>query len=143
MSYGWTATGSTTPAAINVNSGTDTSGVTSYSFSTSGVLTANYTDGTSAAISQVVLQNCTDPQELVDAGNNLYANMSAAGPLSAAVTPGSSGTGVLVPESLEESNVDLSSQLTDLITAQRAYEANAKVVTTSDQIMQDLTNLGR
>ena len=137
------ANGSTTLSAINVNSGTDTTGVESYSFSSTGTLTANYSDGTQASVGQVALQNCTDPQELVKAGNNLYANVSSAGPLTAAVAPGASGTGSLVTDSLEESNVDLSSQLTDLITAQRAYEANAKVVTTSDQIMQDLTNLGR
>jgi flagellar hook protein FlgE len=135
--------GSTTPTAINVNSGTDTSGITSYSFSSNGTLTALYTDGTTASVGQVALQNCTNPQALVNAGNNLFSNQAAAGSLAAAVAPGVSGTGTLAASSLEESNVDLSGQLTDLITAQRAYEANAKVVTTSDQIMQDLTNLGR
>ena len=48
----------------------------------------------------------------------------------------------IVTGSLEMSNVDLASQLTSLITTQRAYEANAKVITTSDEILQDLVNLG-
>jgi flagellar hook protein FlgE len=58
------------------------------------------------------------------------------------VAPGSNGLGSLVTGSLEMSNVDLAGQLTQLITTQRAYEANAKVITTSDEILQDLVNLG-
>jgi flagellar hook protein FlgE len=134
---------STTPGVLNINSGTDTSGVESYSFSNTGTLTVSYTDGTSASVGQVALQNCTDPQQLVNVGNNLYSMPAAAGGLAAAVAPGASGTGTLATSSLEESNVDLSGQLTNLIVAQRAYEANAKVITTSDQVLQDLTNLGR
>jgi flagellar hook protein FlgE len=68
--------------------------------------------------------------------------MSLAGPLAAPVAPGSNGLGSLVTGSLEMSNVDLAGQLTQLITTQRAYEANAKVITTSDEILQDLVNLG-
>jgi len=139
--------GSTTPSALNIygstGTPTDTSGVSGYKFGTDGTLTVSYADGTTSSAGQVALQNCTDPQELVNAGDNLYSNLSAAGALTAAVAPGASGTGSLEVASLEESNVDLSAQLTDLITAQRAYEANAKVVTTSDQVLQDLTNLGR
>lgn len=128
----------------NANSPTgDTSAVQSYSFGTDGTLTVELADGTQFTGGQVLLQNCTSPQQLFNAGNNLYSNISAAGALSAPVAAGSSGTGSLVTGALEGSNVDLSDQLTDLITAQRAYEANAKVVTTSDQILQDATNLGR
>ena len=58
------------------------------------------------------------------------------------MAPGSNGLGSLVTGSLEMSNVDLAGQLTQLITTQRAYEANAKVITTSDEILQDLVNLG-
>lgn len=141
------AGGSTTPTALNIygptGTPTDTSGVSSYSFNSDGTLTVLYADGTTSSAGQVALQNCTDPEELVNVGNNLYSNLASAGPLAAAVAPGAGGTGTLATSSLEESNVDLSAQLTDLITAQRAYEANAKVVTTSDQILQDLTSLGR
>jgi flagellar hook protein FlgE len=134
---------STTPTALNVNNGADTSGMDSYNFSGTGKLTVTYNDGTQAVVGQVALQNCSSPNQLVNVGNNLFSNLSAAGPLTAAVAPGASGTGTLTTSSLEESNVDLSGELTDLIVAQRAYEANAKVITTSDQVLQDLTNLGR
>jgi flagellar hook protein FlgE len=117
-------------------------GVESYSFGTNGTLTAEMSDGTTTACGQVELENFTSPTQLMKIGNNLYSNLTAAGP-QAAAAPGSSGLGSLVVGSLEMSNVDLAGQLTDLITTQRGYEANAKVITASDQILQDMVNLGR
>ena len=68
---------------------------------------------------------------------------AAAGGLTAAAAPGSNGLGTIVSGSLEMSNVDLAGQLTALITTQRAYEANSKVITTSDNVLQTLVNLKR
>jgi flagellar hook protein FlgE len=59
------------------------------------------------------------------------------------LAPSSNGLGNVVAGSLEMSNVDLASELTSLITTQRAYEANGKVITTSDDILQTLVNLKR
>jgi flagellar hook protein FlgE len=61
--------------------------------------------------------------------------------LAAAAAPGSSNLGTIESGYLEMSNVDLAGQLTSLISAQRAYEANSKVITTSDQVLQTLVNL--
>jgi flagellar hook protein FlgE len=119
-----------------------TSGVVSYSFGTDGTLTATLSDGTTKTCGQVELENFTSPTQLTKTGNNLYSNLTAAGGQIAAA-PGSSGLGSLVVGSLEMSNVDLAMQLTNLITTQRGYEANAKVITASDQILQDINNLGR
>jgi flagellar hook protein FlgE len=91
----------------------------------------------------VLLQNFSSPAQLMNAGNNLFSNLTAAGPNATLTAPNTAGLGNLVTGSLEMSNVDLAGQLTDLITTQRAYEANAKVITTSDQILQDMVNLGR
>ena len=121
----------------------DTSAVQSYSFGSDGKLTVDLADGTQFTRGQVLLQNFTSPTQLMSAGNNLYSGLTAAGPLAAPVAPNSNGLGALAVGALEMSNVDLAGQLTGLITAQRAYEANAKVITTSDQILQDLNNLGR
>ena len=60
-----------------------------------------------------------------------------------AAAPMTSGLGRIQSGSLETSNVDLASQMAALITAQRAFEANAKIITTSDEVMQDLVNLKR
>ena len=101
----------------------------------------NLSDGTSFVRGQVLLQNFQDPSELVSVGNNLYSNMANAGPLAAMTAPGSSGLGNIQSGALELSNVDLSSEMANLITAQRAFEANSKIVTTSDEILQVVNNM--
>jgi flagellar hook protein FlgE len=119
----------------------DTSAVQSYTIGTNGKISVLLTDGTQFTRGQVLLQNFTNPDQLVKAGDNLYSGLTAAGPLTAPGAPSSNGLGSIISGSLEMSNVDLAQQLTDLITTQRAYEANSKVITTSDQILQTLVNL--
>ena len=122
---------------------TDTSGVQSYAIGSDGTVKVLLTDGTQFTRGQILLQNFTNPEQLTKSGNNLYSGLSAGGPLSQAVAPSSNGVGNLVSGAVEMSNVDLAGQLTSLITTQRAYEANTKVITTSDEILQDLVNLKR
>lgn len=128
----------------NANSpGGDTAAVESYTFNSSGQLNVQLADGSPGYVGgQILLQNFTSPTQLSNVGGNLYSGMINAGPLAAAVAPGTNGLGSIVTGSLEMSNVDLATQLTSLITTQRAYEANSKVITTSDEILQDLVNLG-
>ncbi len=121
----------------------DTAAVQKYNFGADGKLTVLLSDGTQFTRGQILLQNFTSPTQLTKASNNLYAGLAMAGPLAAPVAPGSNGLGELVTSALEMSNVDLAGQLTALITTQRAYEANTKVITTSDEILQDLNNLKR
>jgi flagellar hook protein FlgE len=144
---GYTSSADTTVGDIqisNVNApGGDTAAVKSYSFDSSGQLTITLADGTPSYISgQILLQNFNAPTQLTSVGDNLYSGLASAGPLTNPVAPGTSGVGILQTSSLELSNVDLASQLTSLITTQRAYEANSRVVSTSDQILQTLVNLG-
>jgi flagellar hook protein FlgE len=121
----------------------DTSAVQSYTFGSDGTLTVTLADGTTFTRGQILLQNFTDPNQLSKVGDNLYTNLSSAGPLSTPAAPTTNGLGSIVTGSLEMSNVDLAGQLTQLITTQRAYEANTKVVTTGDEILQDLVGLVR
>jgi flagellar hook protein FlgE len=123
--------------------GGDTSPVQSYTFDSSGNANILLADGTQYTGGQVLLQNFTTPTELVSVGNNLYTGMANAGELATPLAPSTNGLGNIVTGSLEMSNVDLAVQLTALITTQRAYEANTKVITTSDEILQDLVNLKR
>jgi flagellar hook protein FlgE len=78
-------------------------------------------------------------------GNNNYSNLSNAGPLPALSAAGSSSltNTSIVSGALELSNVDLSAQMADLIVAQRAFEANSKIVTTSDELLQTVVNMKR
>jgi len=120
---------------------TSTATVSGYTIGTDGTVTAQLSDGTTAAGGQITLQNFSNPDQLVKEGDNLYTTTAAAGGLATAATPGARGTGTIQSGELEMSNVDLASQLTALITTQRAYEANSKVVSTSNDVLQTLINL--
>jgi flagellar hook protein FlgE len=115
----------------------------SYTINANGQITASLSDGTGGVIGQFVLQNFTNPQALVKQGGNLYSFSATAGPLAAPGTPNSAGLGQIQSGALESSNVDLATEMSNLITAQRAFEANAKIITTSDEVLQTLVNLKR
>jgi flagellar hook protein FlgE len=117
--------------------------LSSWSIDSSGQITAQLSDNVSGVIGQVVLQNFTNPQALLKQGNNLYSYSTAAGALAAPVAPGTNGLGTIASGYLESSNVDLGTEMAALITAQRAFEANGKIITASDEILQDIVNLKR
>ena len=132
--------GSTGDIQISAGAG-GTATVASYTIGKDGTVNVTLSDGSSSSAGQITLQNYANPDQLVRVGNNQYSAPTAAGGLAAAVAPGSSGTGLIRSGYLEMSNVDLAAQLTSLISAQRAYEANSKTISTSDSIMQTLVNL--
>ena len=116
-------------------------------------------DGTQYVRGQVMLQNFNNVQNLIKVGNNLYGGLAQAGPYAAVAGPGaltgggqilngmvaptSDGFGQIVQGSLELSNVDISREFSSMITTQRAFQANSKMVSTSDEILQELINLKR
>jgi flagellar hook protein FlgE len=110
---------------------------------TTGNISVTLQDGQTFTRGQVLLQSFTYPSQLQKAGGNLYTGLAAAGPLATPTAPSTAGPGTLLVGQVEMSNVDLASELTSLITTQRAYEANSKVITTSDEILQSLVNLKR
>jgi len=142
---GYSDAGLTTPGPIKIDNtgapGGDPSAVTGYTVGANGDVNVELADGTTFTRGQILLQNYSNPQNLLNAGNNLYSNTANAGPLTAAVAPGSNGLGAIQSGALEMSNVDLAGQLASLIVTQRGYEANAKVISTTDQILQDTNNL--
>ena len=115
--------------------------VKSYSVGTDGKITVTLSDNTTFVRGQVLLQNVNDTSALVKCGDNLYSNYAAGGALSTPAAPGTNGLGSVEGNSLESSNVDLTTEMSNLILAQRAFEASSKIVTTSDQILQDTVNL--
>ena len=117
--------------------------VQSFSIDQNGDVNVVLSDGTTFVRGQVLLQNFNDPNALVKEGGNLYAITPAAGAVGTAAAPQTAGLGSIAAGSLEMSNVDLTGEMTNLITAERAFESNAKVVTTSDEILQDTVNLIR
>ncbi|MDQ5903273.1 MAG: flagellar hook protein FlgE [Pseudomonadota bacterium] len=105
-----------------------------------GVIQGRYTNGQSRDLGQVVLANFRAPTGLVNLGNNQWAESSVSGPPLVGA-PGSSSLGVLNSSSIEESNVDLTAQLVNMITQQRNYQASAQTIKTQDQVLQTLVNL--
>jgi len=93
-------------------------------------------------IGQIQVQTFRDINNLSKVGNNRFSNLTAAGPVGLG-TPGQGGRGQIRWQSLEQANVDLATQFTDLMVTQRGYQANAKIITTSDEILQELINLKR
>ena len=107
---------------------------------TGGQILAEYTDGSQVVVGQVAMASIRNPDTLIAAGsNNLTLSSLTANP--AIGMPGTGGRGTIVGGSIEASTVDIASEFTSLIVYQRAYEANAHVVTTADQLSQDTINL--
>ncbi len=113
-----------------------------FSVDTSGVITANYTNGHTDVLGQVALATVANSNGLSRSGGNIYKTTEASG----LVTIGAAGVGdrgKIVDDSLEGSNVDISTEFADLIVAQRAFEANSKTVTAFDTVTQDTISMIR
>ncbi|MFM0338731.1 flagellar hook protein FlgE [Paraburkholderia fungorum] len=128
-----------------VNSGPQNDGyaagtLTSFTIGADGTLTGNYSNFQTAALGQVVLANFANQNGLVNLGNNEFQQTDASGAAEVS-TPGSTNHGVLQGGAVESSNVDLTSELVNLITAQRNYQANAQTIKTQQTVDQTLINL--
>jgi flagellar hook protein FlgE len=107
-----------------------------------GIFTALYSNGTMQPFAQVALADFASYSGLAKQGSNLFTSSLASGqPVIAA--PNTGGTGAIAPSSLEMSNVDLATEFVELITTQRAFQANSKVITTSDEVLSELINIKR
>ena len=114
--------------------------LTGFAVDGSGIVQARYSNGRTLAAAQVALADFPNEQGLVAVGNNVWRATSASGqPVVGA--PGSGNLGVLKGGALEDSNIDLTEQLVDMISAQRAYQANAQTIKTQDQMLSTLVNL--
>ncbi len=114
----------------------------SISVDETGVVTATYSNGEMTPMFQAALVEFPSFDGLAKMGRNLYAESIASGQ----ALPGVAGTGRLgsvAPSSLEMSNVDLAEEFVKMITTQRAFQANSRVITSSDEILQELINIKR
>lgn len=114
--------------------------LTSVNVASDGTLMATYSNGITRAEAQIALAKFTNTQGLQPDGNNNWVASNDSGPpIYGAAGSGSFGT--VVGSALEESNVDLTAQLVNMMTAQRAYQANAQTIKTQDQVFSTLVNL--
>ncbi|MBU0968312.1 MAG: flagellar hook-basal body complex protein [Proteobacteria bacterium] len=109
---------------------------------TEGIITGNYSNGQVLKKAQVALANFASLEGLFKRGGNIFTETTESGaPVTGA--PGSNGLGTIAPNALEASNVDIGTEFVNLITVQRGFQANTKIVTTTDEMITDVINMKR
>lgn len=131
-----------TTVSVISQDGREAGTLDSFTLAKDGTLVGSFSNGTSEAIGRVVLATFVNPGGLEKAGSSSYRATFNSGNAEIGA-PGSDGLGSLTSGALEMSNVDLSQEFTNLIVAQRGFQANARIITTSDEVLQELTNLKR
>ena len=111
------------------------------SIDSTGIVSAVYTNGRTTQLGQLAIANFPNPGGLKQLGNTNWAQTFTSGTVVSG-TAGSAGFGTVQSGALESSNVDLTTQLVDMITAQRAFQANAQAITTANQLSQTVINIG-
>lgn len=145
---GYSDSGLTTAGAVVIDGSSPpattsaTAKMTGFEIQTDGKIMVKMSDGTSFVRGQILLTNYGNPQALQRAGSNLFTGLDKAG-ASAAQAPGTPGCGKVTSNALEGSNVDLTTEFTSLITTQRAFQASARMITTSDELLQEMISLKR
>ena len=144
--FGANGTGSISQtAAASSTSATSQNGYASgqyesFAVSSSGVIAATYSNGQTQNVGQLAVATVNNEQGLRDMGSTEYQATTASGTASVGVA-GGGGRGTIEGSSLEASNVNISAEFSDLIVAQRAFEANSKAVTTFDTVTQETINM--
>jgi flagellar hook protein FlgE len=118
--------------------------LTGVSIGTDGVITASYDNGMQKDIAQIAVATFANAMGLENAGDNLYTTTANSGDFDGVgVDIKGSGTGYMTTGVLEMSNVDLATEFTNMITTQRGFQANSRIITTSDSLLEELVNLKR
>jgi len=146
LNIGMDLSGTTQFGATNAMSALSQDGytsgeLTSYSINPDGTITGKFSNEQTKLLGQVVLSSFANPNGLEPKGENMWAETLASGQALTGTPGEGSKLGSLASGALESSNVDLTSELVNLIVAQRNYQANAQTVKTQDQVMQTLMNI--
>ena len=118
----------------------DMSGVT---IGQDGKIYATYDNGCSRLLGQIAVANFANASGLSLEGDNLYAETQNSGAFDGVGSDITGNGGYMTTGELEMSNVDLSSEFTEMITTQRGFQANSRIITVSDTMLEELTNLKR
>ena len=117
--------------------------MTSVGVDSSGYIVASYSNGVTKNIGQIAVASFSNPEGLQKEGDNLYSATLNSGTFDGIGQDVTEGDGSISSGVLEMSNVDLSSEFTNLITTQRGYQANSRIITVSDTLLEELINLKR
>ncbi len=121
--------------------GYSTGSVAQLSIDNQGYVLGNYSNGQPRKLFQIAMAKFSNPAGLTKAGDSMFASSSNSG--DAIVGTVGSGIGTIFTNTLEQSNVDLAQEFVDMITTQRGFEASSKIITTTDEMLQDLINIKR
>jgi len=113
-----------------------------YSIDAAGMISGSYSNGTNKILGQIAMASFINPAGLMKYGENMYTETNNSGEASIGIA-GTRGRGTIVPGNLEMSNVDLAQEFTDMIVTQRGFQANSRIITASDEMLQELVNLKR
>lgn len=127
---------------VSGQNGSATGKLESFTLGNDGSLIGSFSNGTKQVLAKIALAKFTNPTGLEKAGGSSYVATANSGGVQLGGA-GDAGIGTLAGGSLEMSNVDLSQEFTNLIVAQRGFQANARIITTSDEVLQELTQLKR
>ncbi len=128
--------------AAKADDGRKVGKMTGVSIANDGMITANYSNGMTATLGQICVGTFSNAMGLQNEGDNLYSETANSGQCST-VDIKASGTGYMTTGVLEMSNVDLSQEFTNMITTQRGFQANSRIISTSDTLLEELVNLKR
>ena len=112
----------------------------SVSITEEGVVVASYSNGETQALYKLPIADFANPDGLRAVTGNVFSQTRESGEVNLRES-GTNGTGSVVSAALEQSNVDLAEQLTDMIVAQRSYQANTKVIKTADELLEQLNQI--
>jgi flagellar hook protein FlgE len=132
----------TTEAKVTDHNGAAAGTLTSFTISQSGQIIGVFSSGLKQTLGQVALANFNNVNGLEKIGDSMFRTTVNSG-IALVGTAGTSGLGLMSSGLLEMSNVDLAQEFTNLVIAQRGFQANSRVITTSDEILQELVNLKR
>ena len=128
--------------AIPQDDGSGSNPLKTYEIGSDGKVTVTFEDNTKQVVARIAIANFQNPAGLEKVGGTSFRETANSG-LAQVDVPGSGSRGDLVTGSVEMSNVDLASEFTNLIIAQRGFQASSRVITTSDQVLEDLVNIKR
>lgn len=132
----------TTTIGVQTQDGYPSGSLTSYSIDTTGTIMGAFSNGVNQALGQIALAWFPNPSGLSREGDSLFSETSNSG-IETVAAPGTGNLGTVSPGELEMSNVDLAQEFSNMIIAQRGFEANSKVITASDEMLQTLTSMIR
>jgi flagellar hook protein FlgE len=139
---GTTQFGATSATMFQTQDGYSSGSMKSITIDQDGKVTGVFTNGQTRTISQIALARFMSPSDLTKMGRNLYAESTESGQPIINI-PGASGIGTVLSSTLEQSNVDLAEEFVKMIMSQRGFQANSRMISTSDELMMEVVNLKR